>query len=1146
MKGKLLHVFLIFCCIPFFSDGDLSAQTFTSNSNGAWSSTSIWTRINPNNCSTQYPSPPPTNPSNIACAVNVIVNHTLTRANDTQFAQQFRSLQIRGTGSLDFSGNTNITFTNNAFGAVETTVDGGTLELYNIDLSNGATLRVINGGRVIVRNNLTTSGSGSNQITVDATSRITVTNNVTIASGHLLNINGTFSSKNFVSNGAIITIGSTATVAISNDFSLLSSGSMSISGSATLAIGQDFLSNGSAAFSSTNTSRISIGRHFINGSSGNFNVSANSALAVTGNFSSQGGAYVRFANDTRLTVGGTFTFGNGNFQVSEYSRVSITGNASHSGGTFISGNYADIRIKGNLSSTAGSFNASGYSFLGIGGSHTVSNYNGIFNLSGNSQVQANGSTTTPWNTLNAVDNSCYKSANRVAGTGCVLCGSTYVADGIFTVPAGVSSLTIEVWGAGGAGGSASTVRAGGGGGGAYSKRTVTVTPAQTLYIFTGQGAVANAGPSSGGGNTYVAENATQPFSSSLIFARGGNTPTFNNTTGALGGAALTNAELTIRANSVSYKGGNGATTGDPSGGGGSAAADNANGNNGQIPNGGADPRGAGGPGGSGNYYNTQGNPPPAGTYGGGGGGANGVTGELKLGGNGANGLVVISFTCPEAAPCSKVVNYGLNGQHTVIEYFCNGTWTPPTGLKEYAVSAIGGGGGGGYGNAAGGGGGGGISRQSFSDINIKPASGSSPVAEIGIPINTTFEVKVGQGGNGASAIARSSNGGESGVYGTFIDHAGNTVNHVVVARGGGGGGSSLASFINGLKGGSGGGGATYSSSPSLGAGGESGTIGISNRGAVAAMGPPTLQGGGGGGAGSVGFKGNNVGTASSTGGTGGVGALSGVPSKTELYAAGGGGTSSGGLSNNSGGNGGNGGGGNANNAGEGAAGFPNSGSGGGAGTTAGGNGASGRVFINYSIYSILPVEYLSFTATYQKNTRSGLLNWSTAKEWENAHFEIERAVNHAKDWQNIGQVSGAGYSDQPINYSYQDLKLPLHGGSIFYRLKQRDFDGDSSYSETKSILVDAIPGTSYWRAYPNPTSGDSFHLELMDNSAYHDDLLTVRIIAASGQFDVIESKGISSLNALISDVLKSKESGVYTLEISWNIHREYHKFILVK
>ncbi len=58
----------------------------------------------------------------------------------------------------------------------------------------------------------------------------------------------------------------------------------------------------------------------------------------------------------------------------------------------------------------------------------------------------------------------------------------------FTAPAGVTKITVEVWGAGGAGGGGNTVASGGGGGGGYKKVIdVTVVPGTQYTIVVGAG-----------------------------------------------------------------------------------------------------------------------------------------------------------------------------------------------------------------------------------------------------------------------------------------------------------------------------------------------------------------------------------------------------------------------------------------------------------------------------------------------------------------------------------------------------------------------------------------------------------------------------------------------------------------------------------
>ena len=91
------------------------------------------------------------------------------------------------------------------------------------------------------------------------------------------------------------------------------------------------------------------------------------------------------------------------------------------------------------------------------------------------------------------------------GSGSVLVSQSITTPGAgtFTVPAGVTSLTIEVWGSGASGSPSGSSTTPGGGGGGYAKSIVSVTQAQTVYYSVGAGAakpgggtVGNAGAAS--------------------------------------------------------------------------------------------------------------------------------------------------------------------------------------------------------------------------------------------------------------------------------------------------------------------------------------------------------------------------------------------------------------------------------------------------------------------------------------------------------------------------------------------------------------------------------------------------------------------------------------------------------------------------
>ena len=108
---------------------------------------------------------------------------------------------------------------------------------------------------------------------------------------------------------------------------------------------------------------------------------------------------------------------------------------------------------------------------------------------------------------------------------------------------------------------------------------------------------------------------------------------------------------------------------------------------------------------------------------------------------------------------------------------------------------------------------------------------------------------------------------------------------------------------------------------------------------------------------------------------------------------------------------------------------------------------------------VIPVELTSFAATVQGNAVH--LIWSTSTETNNKGFEIERLQDNKieilKDWDLIGFVKGNGSTTEPINYSFIDENV--QPGVYQYRLKQIDFDGTSTYSNT--IEVEIISPSEY-------------------------------------------------------------------------------------
>ncbi len=110
----------------------------------------------------------------------------------------------------------------------------------------------------------------------------------------------------------------------------------------------------------------------------------------------------------------------------------------------------------------------------------------------------------------------------------------------------------------------------------------------------------------------------------------------------------------------------------------------------------------------------------------------------------------------------------------------------------------------------------------------------------------------------------------------------------------------------------------------------------------------------------------------------------------------------------------------------------------------------------------LPVTLISFTASAQRD--HVYLQWQTASEINNDYFELQRATD-PEQFASIAKITGAGTTTTPNQYDYQDFTAP--NGLLYYRLKQTDFDGTTSYSNIVSVQYNGNNRT-YLQVYPNP------------------------------------------------------------------------------
>lgn len=98
-------------------------------------------------------------------------------------------------------------------------------------------------------------------------------------------------------------------------------------------------------------------------------------------------------------------------------------------------------------------------------------------------------------------------------------------------------------------------------------------------------------------------------------------------------------------------------------------------------------------------------------------------------------------------------------------------------------------------------------------------------------------------------------------------------------------------------------------------------------------------------------------------------------------------------------------------------------------------------------FTTLPIELVYFNGYLNYNKVD--FEWMTASELNNSHYELEKSSD-GFDFANIATISSVGNSQQNTIYYYTDFDLD-NNQTLFYRLKQVDYDGQFTYSPVIAI-----------------------------------------------------------------------------------------------
>lgn len=94
----------------------------------------------------------------------------------------------------------------------------------------------------------------------------------------------------------------------------------------------------------------------------------------------------------------------------------------------------------------------------------------------------------------------------------------------------------------------------------------------------------------------------------------------------------------------------------------------------------------------------------------------------------------------------------------------------------------------------------------------------------------------------------------------------------------------------------------------------------------------------------------------------------------------------------------------------------------------------------------LPIELMYFKGSRVDNNT--VLEWATATEINNSHFTLEKSTDNI-NWRVVTVIKGAGNSVNINKYKHIDSE-PF-SETVYYRLRQDDYNGDYTYTNTIAV-----------------------------------------------------------------------------------------------
>ncbi len=166
-------------------------------------------------------------------------------------------------------------------------------------------------------------------------------------------------------------------------------------------------------------------------------------------------------------------------------------------------------------------------------------------------------------------------------------------------------------------------------------------------------------------------------------------------------------------------------------------------------------------------------------------------------------------------------------------------------------------------------------------------------------------------------------------------------------------------------------------------------------------------------------------------------------------------------------------------------------------------------------FSTAPLPIVLFDFTAECTGQFVDLRWTTWSEYNNDFFTVEKSYD-GQNFSGVADIDAHGSGSSSIHYQWIDDSGD--GGTVYYRLKETDFNGRSTYYDVVAVECGEA---AVFRIYPNPTT-DGVFIEF-DKDSFSN--LRIEIFNPIGE--LISAKRISGSSFIDLPIAK----GVYILKI---------------